>query len=69
MMSSFHKNWTCWIFDNCLVIFLVYPPLPTTLTDEEWRKNQIKRMIDMRINPIDGFSSKYDYDNNKWKDQ
>jgi len=47
----------------------VYPPLPTTLTDEEWRKNQIKRMIDMRINPIDGFSSKYDYDNNKWKDQ
>ena len=52
-----------------LLFFLVYPPLPTTLTDEEWRKNQIKRMIDMRINPIDGFSSKYDYDNNKWKDQ
>jgi len=47
----------------------VYAPLPYTLTDEEFQKAQIKRMIDMRVNPIDGFASRYDYENNKWKDE
>ena len=44
------------------------PPLPKTVTDIEHQKGQIKRMIDMRVNPIDGFASRYDYENNKWKD-
>ena len=47
----------------------MYAPLPYTLTDEEFQKAQIKRMIDMRVNPIDGFASRYDYENNKWKDE
>merc|ERR1719412_3146454 len=47
----------------------VYAPLPHTLTDEQWQKDQIKRMIDMRVNPIDGFASNYDYEKNQWKDQ
>jgi len=46
----------------------VYDPQPTTISDEEYQKAQIKRMIDMRVNPIDGFASRYDYENNKWKD-
>merc|ERR1719290_729169 len=45
----------------------VYDPQPTTISDEEYQKAQIKRMIDMRVNPIDGFASRYDYENNKWK--
>ena len=48
--------------------FLVYAPLPGTITDEELVKAQIKRMIDMRVNPITGFSSTYDYKKNEWKD-
>ncbi|XP_033009740.1 cytochrome c oxidase subunit 4 isoform 1, mitochondrial [Lacerta agilis] len=44
----------------------VYPPKPHTLT-EEWKAKQIKRMLDMRMNPVDGFSSKWDYDKNEWK--
>jgi len=47
----------------------VYAPQPTTISDVEHQKAQIKRMIDMRVNPIDGFASRYDYENNKWKDQ
>jgi len=47
----------------------VYPPQPSTIRDEAHQKAQIKRMIDMRVNPIDGFASRYDYENNKWKDE
>jgi len=47
----------------------VYAPQPKTISDVEHQKAQIKRMIDMRVNPIDGFASRYDYENNKWKDE
>ncbi|VVC24475.1 Hypothetical protein CINCED_3A021510 [Cinara cedri] len=33
----------------------------------ESRQAQLKRMIDLRVDPIDGLSSKWDYDNNTWK--
>merc|ERR1719270_3012217 len=39
----------------------VYQPLPDTITDPEKQKAQIERAIVMRVNPIEGLTSKYDY--------
>ncbi|KAM4604555.1 cytochrome c oxidase subunit 4 isoform 1, mitochondrial-like [Discoglossus pictus] len=44
----------------------VYPPQPHTLQDE-WKEKQARRMLDMRVGPIQGFSSKWDYEKNEWK--
>ena len=33
----------------------------------EHRQAQLKRMIDLRVDPIDGLSSKWDYEKNTWK--
>jgi len=45
----------------------VYGPMPES-TSLEWRKKQRDWMILWKVNPIEGISSKYDYENNKWKD-
>jgi len=47
---------------------MVYPLQPKTITDEEHVKKRIQRMIDMRVNPIQGMTSHYDYEKNEWKD-
>ncbi|XP_054632350.1 cytochrome c oxidase subunit 4 isoform 2, mitochondrial isoform X2 [Dunckerocampus dactyliophorus] len=44
----------------------VYPPRPPTFDDESQAK-QVKRMLDMRINPVQGFSSQWDYEKGQWK--
>lgn len=44
----------------------VYHDNPITL-EEERQKAQLKRMLDLEINPIHGISSKWDYENKKWK--
>lgn len=48
--------------------FYVYDPLQKTITDEEYVKASVKRMIDMRVNPVQGLTSNYDYEKNEWKD-
>uniref|UniRef100_A0A1W7RAP4 Cytochrome c oxidase subunit 4 n=1 Tax=Hadrurus spadix TaxID=141984 RepID=A0A1W7RAP4_9SCOR len=54
-----------WIF--MWIKHYVYPPLPESFTPEN-RANQLKTLIQLRVNPIDGISSKFDYENNRWKD-
>lgn len=44
----------------------VLPPLPSSVSDEA-KQAQLKRMIDMRANPIEGIASKWDYEKNCWK--
>ncbi|XP_054744064.1 cytochrome c oxidase subunit 4 isoform 1, mitochondrial [Anastrepha obliqua] len=44
----------------------VYDELPITF-DDEHKKAQLKRMIDLEVNPVTGLTSKWDYENNKWK--
>jgi len=53
-----------WIF--IFLKFFVYPPLPSSFSLES-RQAQLRRMIDMRVDPIDGLASKWDYENNRWK--
>ncbi|XP_013161520.1 PREDICTED: cytochrome c oxidase subunit 4 isoform 1, mitochondrial-like [Papilio xuthus] len=45
----------------------VYEPLPASFSKLA-QKAQLRRMLELRVNPIDGISSKWDYDNDKWKD-
>ncbi|XP_076024067.1 cytochrome c oxidase subunit 4 isoform 2, mitochondrial [Genypterus blacodes] len=64
---------------GCIFIFLgitglvvcwqsvyVYPPRPRTFEDD-WKAKQLKRMLDMRVNPVEGLSSKWDYEKGQWK--
>uniref|UniRef100_A0A4W2C1A0 Cytochrome c oxidase subunit 4 n=1 Tax=Bos indicus x Bos taurus TaxID=30522 RepID=A0A4W2C1A0_BOBOX len=44
----------------------VYGPIPHTF-EEEWVAKQTRRMLDVKVAPIQGFSAKRDYDKNKWK--
>jgi len=45
----------------------VYEPMPES-TSLEWKKKQRDWMVMWKVNPIEGISSKYDYENNKWKE-
>jgi cytochrome c oxidase subunit 4 len=44
----------------------VYKDIPSSFSEES-KKAQLKRMIDLRVNPIEGISSNYDYEKGEWK--
>ncbi|NP_001266177.1 cytochrome c oxidase subunit 4 isoform 1, mitochondrial-like [Taeniopygia guttata] len=44
----------------------MYGPVPHTFTDE-WVSAQTKRMLDMRVNPVQGITAQWDFDKNEWK--
>ncbi|VVC89669.1 unnamed protein product [Leptidea sinapis] len=46
--------------------FFVNDPLPPSFSKES-QMAQLRRMLELRVNPIDGLSSKWDYDNDRWK--
>ncbi|KAK3589087.1 hypothetical protein CHS0354_017424 [Potamilus streckersoni] len=52
-----------------LVIYIkkfVYPPPPHTIT-REYQEKELKRMIAQGQGPVEGISSKYDYQKGDWK--
>ncbi|XP_050508083.1 cytochrome c oxidase subunit 4 isoform 1, mitochondrial-like [Diabrotica virgifera virgifera] len=53
-----------WIFYFYKIF--VYSPVPITF-DEEHRRAQFRRILDMRNGPIFGAASKWDYDKDDWK--
>ncbi|KAL2762063.1 cytochrome c oxidase subunit 4 isoform 1, mitochondrial isoform 1 precursor [Daubentonia madagascariensis] len=44
----------------------VYGPIPHTF-EKDWVAKQTKRMLDMKVSPIQGISAKWDYDRSEWK--
>jgi len=49
-----------------LVKHFVLPPMPETIT-REWQEAQVERMVRQRQGPVDGISSRWDYEQKKWK--
>ncbi|XP_045111086.1 cytochrome c oxidase subunit 4 isoform 1, mitochondrial-like isoform X2 [Portunus trituberculatus] len=53
-----------WVY--LLMKVYVYDAIPDTLSQEK-KEAQLKRMIDLRANPVTGVSSKWDYEKGDWK--
>ncbi|XP_055851796.1 cytochrome c oxidase subunit 4 isoform 1, mitochondrial [Episyrphus balteatus] len=61
LMAASVGIWVC-----ILMNLFVYDELPITF-DEEHQKAQLKRMLDLEMNPVLGVSSKWDYEKKQWK--
>ncbi|KAL3285492.1 hypothetical protein HHI36_000024 [Cryptolaemus montrouzieri] len=62
---------SCWLLALSmwcyyLIQLYAYPPLPITFC-KPYREAQARRMIDLHVNPVEGISSRWDYERNCWK--
>uniref|UniRef100_A0A8C5AQR7 Cytochrome c oxidase subunit 4 n=1 Tax=Gadus morhua TaxID=8049 RepID=A0A8C5AQR7_GADMO len=58
-----------WVDLSLMTLFFppsVFGEVPHTLSPE-WIEKQTQRMIDMQVNPIQGFSVYWDYEKKQWK--
>ena len=55
------------VLNHPTIFISVYGAVPYTITDEEYLKATIQRLIDHRVGPIEGFTSNYDYEKGQWK--
>ncbi|CAG9764741.1 unnamed protein product [Ceutorhynchus assimilis] len=53
-----------WVFFGLKTF--VYAPLPDSFKEEN-RAAQFRRILDLQVNPIEGISSKWDYEKDDWK--
>ncbi|KAB0804827.1 hypothetical protein PPYR_01799 [Photinus pyralis] len=56
----------CGVWMYIFMKFFVYGPLPDSFSEEN-RRAQLRRMLDLKVNPITGLSSKWDYEKDDWK--
>jgi len=54
-----------WIYLGMKVF--VYDTLPDTITNPAKMEAQVQRMIDLRVNPVEGLGSQWDYEKGEWK--
>ena len=62
--ALFFASFSLWMF--YFMKLFVYDPLPDTFSEEK-KRAQLRRMLDLRVNPIEGISSKWDYEKDDWK--
>jgi len=63
-LTAFLVGLSWWIY--IWMKYYVYPDMPESFTLER-RQAQLKRMLDMRVDRVEGLSSKWDYEKNTWK--
>uniref|UniRef100_A0A1B6F1K2 Cytochrome c oxidase subunit 4 n=1 Tax=Cuerna arida TaxID=1464854 RepID=A0A1B6F1K2_9HEMI len=54
-----------WVFMG-MKLFVYPKELPPTFSEER-QQAQMQRMIDISVNPVEGFASHWDYEKNDWK--
>lgn len=54
--------------NKSFLIIIVYCPYPVSFKYEN-KEAQLRRMIDLQMNPIKGLSSKWDYEKRDWKNK
>lgn len=51
---------------NVMFCVIVYSPLPDSFSEENQRA-QFRRMLDLKMNPVEGLASRWDYEKDDWK--